>query len=121
MINLTNEQLEEKINEYTEEQISTELTRSIQQLDKLLSLKNKNNLEQPIFSEQLVLNADMNKIYENNNSVESTQFSDIDLIVSLETYKTIVDENFTYYNERKEILIKHLAFVNEVESLVHGV
>lgn len=109
MINLTNEQLEEKINDYTEEQISTELTRSIQHLDKLLSLKNKNNLEQPIFSEQLLLNADMNKIYENNNSVETTQFSDIDLIVSRETYKTIVDENFIYYDTRKGILINYLS------------
>lgn len=109
MINLTNEQLEEKINDYTEEQLSTELTRSIQQLDKLSILQNKNNLEQPNFSEQLVLNADINKIYENNNSVETTQFSDIDLIVSRETYKTIVDENFTYYNERKEILINYLS------------
>ena len=112
MINLTNEQLEEKINDYTEEQISTELTRSIQQLDKLSKLKEINNSESVVFGEQLILNVDMNNIYKSYSELGELNFGDIDLIVSLETYKTIVDENFTYYNERKEILIKHLAFVN---------
>lgn len=109
MINLTNEELEEKINDYTEEQISTELTRAIQQLDKLSKLKERNNSESVVFGEQLILNADMNNIYKAYSELGELNFGDIDLIVSRETYKTIVDENFVYYDTRKEILINYLS------------
>lgn len=109
MINLTNTELEEKINDYTEEQISTDLTRSIQQLDKLSKLKERNNSESVVFGEQLTLNADMNNIYKSYTELGELNFGDIELIVSRETYKTIVDENFVYYSDRKEILINYLS------------